>query len=102
VPPSASSAGSLLQRASLKVGRAPRRWSMLSGRKHSPRIEGGGACVRPACLHATSVAAPSGSYGLQMKHFLTRDSVRGRTTVVCGDPAEAILHLARRPPLARV
>ena len=36
----------------------------------------------------------------QMKRCLTGDGVRGRARVVCGDPAEATLHLATRPPLA--
>jgi hypothetical protein len=38
----------------------------------------------------------------QMKRCLTGDGVRGRATVVSGDPVEATLHLATRPPLARL
>jgi hypothetical protein len=36
----------------------------------------------------------------QVKRYLTDDGVRGRATVVCGDPAEATLHIATHPPLA--
>ena len=36
----------------------------------------------------------------QMQRCLTGDGVRGRAKVVCGAPAEALLHLATCPPLA--